>query len=69
MSEILKGLIGKKCTVVSGLGLTEIRECTIVAVDDEWMQMSFYDKKGNAQTSIKRIEDIEEIKDIEELNS
>lgn len=63
MSEMLKELVGKDCTIVVDSGMREI-ECTVLSVDDEWMKISSVDKKGNKDISIKRIDNIDEIIDI-----
>lgn len=50
MSEIIKALVDKKCKVISegGLGFLGSAEtiCTVLAVDDEWIKISYSDKKG-----------------------
>lgn len=69
MSKILSELINKKCELVSDVGLEifskrEI-ECVILDVDDEWIKITFTDKKGVHKTQILRVEAIERVSFIE----
>lgn len=69
MSTILAELINQNCELVSDtfLALAARREieCTILAVDEEWMKFTFTDKKGKRKTQIVRIDAIERVNLIE----
>jgi len=65
LSKLLKDLIGQKCLIncdgaVIFTGKTEI-ECEVLDVDDEWVKITFKDKKGVTKTNIIRIESIDNI--------
>lgn len=59
MSEIIKGLVGERCSLKSSSGVMNYVG-TVLAVDDEWIKLSIVDKK-NESIVVKRIEDIKEI--------
>jgi hypothetical protein len=59
MSEILKGLVGERCSLKESDGLVNYVG-TVLAVDDEWIKLSIVDK-NNGSVVIKRIEDINQI--------
>ena len=65
MSKILTDLINKKCRVISEdglvIGLTDKVECTILDVDDEWIKVSFIDKKVGEKSHILRIDSIKRV--------
>lgn len=65
MSKVLSKLINKKCILATEEGLnlvssTEI-ECTILDIDEEWIQFMFTDKKGTNHIKILRIDHIDGI--------
>lgn len=65
LSKLLKDLISQKCLIncdgaVIFTGKTEI-ECEVLDVDDEWVKITFKDKKGVTKTNIIRIESIDNI--------
>lgn len=69
MSKILSELMNKTCIIVSDSCLEisckrEI-ECTVVDVDDDWIKITFIDKKGIRKTEIFRVETIERVHLIE----
>lgn len=65
MSKILTDLINKKCKVISedglAIGLNDKVECTILDVDDEWIKISFIDKKVGEKTHILRVDSIKRV--------
>lgn len=65
MSKLISDLKGQRCKIKSELNpltLTkESIECDILDVDEEWVKVSFIDKKGFQKTKIIRIESIEDI--------
>lgn len=65
MSKILTDLINKKCKVISEdgltIGLNDKVECTILDVDDEWIKISFIDKKVGEKTHILRVDSIKRV--------
>lgn len=60
MSKILSELINQKCKIKKSDLAFEI-ECTILDVDDEWVKYSYSPKKNELQTTIMRIDAIENI--------
>lgn len=65
LSKLLKDLIGTKCIIncegtVVLTGKNEM-ECEVLDVDDEWVKITYKDKKGVTKTSIIRIESIDNI--------
>ena len=70
MSKLINELVGKDCIIKSDLGLelvgrTDIK-CKVIDVDDEWIKLTFTDKKNKVVTKILRIENIDEVEIIEE---
>lgn len=65
MSKILSDLINKKCKVISedglAIGLNDKVECTILDVDDEWIKISFINKKLGEKTHILRVDSIKRV--------
>ncbi|MCB2301049.1 hypothetical protein [Clostridium tagluense] len=59
MSEILKGLEGKRCTL-SVIAKGPI-ECEVISVDDEWMKVNQITKKGQSKMMIIRIDNINDV--------
>lgn len=63
MSEILKGLEGKRCTL-SVIGAGPI-DCEVINVDDDWMKINQITKKDQSKKiRIIRIENITDINDV-----
>ena len=64
MSNIISKLVGEKCTITteevlfSGNGECD---CDVLEVDEEWVKVSYCDKKGNSKIKILRIENIVDI--------
>lgn len=65
MSEILKDLEGKKCTIIAESDFTPKLTCTVLKVGEEWIKVVERDKKGNDNTRILKVENIKEISEIE----
>ena len=69
MSKIILGLVGKKCKIQMeekflGIGTESIVD--VLDTDDEWIKISFVDKKGNTRVQILRIETIKNIELVSE---
>lgn len=62
MSKLIDELVGKKCKIESD----EDFVCHVLDADDEWMKISYTDKKNSQITKMLRIEDIDNIEIIEE---
>lgn len=65
MSKIINSLVGKQCKIKTEDGVwlsgnPEIR-CTVLDADDEWMTISYTDKKEKTFTKIIRIESIDSV--------
>jgi len=65
LSKLLKDLIGVKCIIdcegaVVFTGNSEM-ECEVLDVDDEWVKITYKDKKDVTKTNIIRIESIDNI--------
>jgi len=65
LSKLLKDLIGVKCIIdcdgaVVFTGKNEM-ECEVLDVDDEWVKITYKDKKDVTKISIIRIESIDNI--------
>lgn len=59
MSELLKELEGKRCTLsVMAKGPVD---CEVISVDDEWMKVNQITKKGESIVMIIRIDNITEV--------
>jgi hypothetical protein len=61
MSQILKDLKGKNCTIETEETFNETIHCEVLDIDDEWMKISYTDKKNEKKIKIIRIEDINNI--------
>ena len=70
MSKIISSLVGEKCRIKSNEAFSFNGSLDVVAnvldVDDEWVKISFVDKKGNAKVQILRVESIDNIELISE---
>ena len=70
MSKIISALVGEKCKIKSNelfsFNASVDAIVNILDVDDEWVKISFIDKKGNAKVQILRIEAIDNIELISE---
>ncbi len=64
MSSIISKLVGEKCKIKTEealfLGSMECY-CAVLEADDEWIKISYSDKKGNSKIKILRIESINDI--------
>lgn len=65
LSKLLKDLIGVKCIIscegaLVFIGKSEM-ECEVLDVDDEWVKITYKDKKDVTKTNIIRIESIDNI--------
>ncbi|MBQ4531553.1 MAG: hypothetical protein IJA36_13245 [Lachnospiraceae bacterium] len=63
MSKIISELIGKKCVITTTdtlqfVGDTKVK-CNVLDVDDEWIKISYTEKKGNTKIKIMRIDAID----------
>lgn len=71
MSKMINELIGKKCIIkttddaISLVGSDAI-DCTVLDADDEWVKITYTDKKNNIRTKILRIEVIDNVELINE---
>jgi|GEM_PF-232751 len=71
LSKLLKDLIGVKCIIdcdgaVVFTGKSEM-ECEVLDVDDEWVKITYKDKKNVTKTNIIRIESIDNIEIINQI--
>ena len=69
MSKLISGLVQKECKIKTDdalqlVGSTELL-CQVLDADDEWIKVSFTDKKKNQITKLLRIENINEVEIIE----
>lgn len=65
MSKLIQELVNQECKILTEdalklSGNAEIH-CKVLDVDDEWIKISFVDKKNNTKVRILKIEDIESI--------
>ncbi|WP_330698002.1 hypothetical protein [Anaerotignum sp.] len=70
VSKLIMELIGKNCKIKSEedfmfSGNAEV-ECSIIDADDEWIKLSYSDKKGVVRTKIVRIDAIKNVEMISE---
>ena len=61
MSKIISELIGKQCKIETEDIINGSIDCTILDSDDEWVKLTYTDKKNNMFTKILRIEAINSI--------
>ena len=69
MSKIISSLLGKKCNIIvnsSILGPAADDVVDILDVDEEWVKVSFTNKKGINKTIVIRIEEVNRIELISE---
>lgn len=64
MSEILKGLEGKRCTLTVSETFAGPIDCEVINVDGEWMKVNQILKKDKSKIRIIRIESINDINDV-----
>ena len=64
MSEILKGLEGKRCKLTISGSYTAPIDCEVISVDDEWMKVNQILKKDKSKIRLIRIENISDINDV-----
>lgn len=71
MSKVIEELVGKDCKIKTENALqlvgSEELLCHVLDADDEWIKVSYVDKKKNQITKLLRIEYIEEVEEIEEV--
>ncbi|MGT2716262.1 hypothetical protein [Streptococcus respiraculi] len=65
MSQLLKGLEGKQCKIQFDELLYYDRVYSVLEVDEEWVKLSWTDKKGVAITKLVRVDNIKEIEIVE----
>lgn len=65
MSNVLKSIIGKKC-MIHEHDQVALNKSRIIEMDEEWVRVLEYDKKGNENHKIIRIDLIESISEIED---
>lgn len=70
MSKIISELVGKKCIITTTdalqfIGDTKVK-CNVLDVDDEWIKISYTEKKGNTKIRIMRIDSIDGVEVEEE---
>lgn len=62
MSKLINDLIGQSCIIESECALSFVgnsdMKCMILDADDEWVKISYTDKKGVEKTKIIRIDSI-----------
>lgn len=72
MSKLFSELVGKDCIIKSGevleLGETKI-VCKILDVDEEWVKLTYEEKKKGTITKILRIDTIDSVELVEENTS
>lgn len=62
MSKIINELVGKRCKIeTEELVINDNFNCTVLECDDEWIKISYTDKKNNVITKILRIDNIDSI--------
>ena len=63
MSKIISELVGKKCVITTTDALQFVGDskvkCDVLDVDDEWIKISYTEKKGNTKVKIIRIDAID----------
>ena len=69
MSKLISDLVQKECKIKTDdalqlVGSTELL-CHVLDADDEWIKVSFADRKKNQITKLLRIENISEVEIIE----
>ena len=64
MSEILKGLEGKRCKITVSEIFEGPIECEVIKMDEEWMKVNQILKKGKSKIRIIRIENINDISEV-----
>lgn len=62
MSKIINDLIGKQCKIeTEDLIINDNFDCTVLDCDDEWIKITYTDKKNNVMTKILKIDAIDSI--------
>jgi hypothetical protein len=65
MSKIIHELVDKTCKITTnGDSILDIESgsiCTVLDVDDEWIKITYTDKKNNTKTQVLRIDCIDNI--------
>lgn len=69
MSKIIEELVGCECVISSdefmGIAGRAQLKCEVLAVDDEWLKISYIDKKDNLKVKIVRIDAVDSIELLE----
>ncbi|MEW4354894.1 hypothetical protein AB1I63_08520 [Streptococcus pneumoniae] len=65
MSQLLKGLEGKQCTIQFDEIVNYNQPYLILEVDEEWVKLKYTDKKGKTGIRVVRIDNIKEIEIVE----
>ena len=68
MSKIISELIGKQCIITAGAlqFIGEGVKCNVLDVDEEWIKISYKEKKGNEKIKIMRIDAIDDVEIVED---
>ena len=61
MSKLLTDLVGKSCKITNEDGSQPGWLFTVLDTDDEWVKLTYTDKKGILRTEIRRIDSIKKI--------
>ncbi len=61
MSKLISDLIGKKCKITNEDGSQNAWIYTVLDVDDEWVKVSYSNKKDEVKTEIIRIDLIKKV--------
>jgi hypothetical protein len=62
ISKIINDLVGKQCKIeTEDLVINDNFDCTVLESDDEWIKITYTDKKNNVITKILRIDNIDSI--------
>lgn len=70
MSKIISGLVGKSCKLktedaLALVGSAEMN-CTVLDADDEWLKISYTDKKNLPKIKLLRIDTVDSVELTEE---
>jgi len=61
MSKLISDLKGQNCTIECKEGLLDGKtkiECKVIDVDDEWIKISFINKKGENKQKVIRVDTV-----------
>lgn len=70
MSKMINELVGKSCIIktddaIALVGSAELA-CTVLDADDEWIKLTYTEKKNHTKTKIMRIDSIDSVEMIAE---